>query len=45
MLKIFEKLLARVTTWVWRYERFMRRVRRENRLNYGRLLRKRKGGK
>lgn len=44
MVKIFEKVLCRVTTWVWKYERFMRRVRRENAVNYGRMLKRKKRG-
>ena len=44
MTKLFEKILVRVTSALWRYERFMRRVRRENMVNYGRLLRKKKRG-
>ena len=46
-MNLFEKFLTKITTLVWRYERFIRRIQRENKVNYWRLfkrLKERKNG-
>lgn len=44
---MFERIIAKITVWVYKYEKFIRRVNRENKVNYGRLFKrlKSKGGR